>query len=111
MAELGDGLRLAAEALQPIGILRQRLGQRLDGYIAVEAFITGAETHAHAASAELLLDPVAANPPARRQHHQMLASAPENEKPAPCMARRAPESGAGSCSCGSSEVLVTFGMP
>jgi hypothetical protein len=46
-------LRLALESSHAIGILRERLGQDLDGNVAVELGVSGAPDLSHPALAEL----------------------------------------------------------
>ena len=58
--ELGDGLGLALETREPIGVGGHRLRQHLDRHIAIEPLVVRAVDHAHPALADLLDDAVVA---------------------------------------------------
>ncbi len=60
MRQGGDGLRFAFEPCQGARIVRQRLGQDLDGDIAIQLGVAGAVDLAHATFAELADDFVGA---------------------------------------------------
>ncbi len=69
VVELGEQLRLALEARQPLRVLGEGSRQELEGHIAVEAGVAGPPDLAHASSAELLGDLVVAQ---RLAGHQRL---------------------------------------
>jgi len=53
MIQRGECLGLALEAGEPLGILRERLGQDLDGHLAAEMCVRGAVHLPHPADANL----------------------------------------------------------
>jgi hypothetical protein len=60
MRELGDGARLAAEALQLIGVRRDLAVHQLDRDLPLERLVERAVDRRHAAGADLGIEPVAA---------------------------------------------------
>ena len=52
MGELGDGLGLALEAGEPLGVAGHLLGQHLDRHLAVERRVSRAIDHTHPALAQ-----------------------------------------------------------
>ncbi len=54
VVEGGEQLGLALEAGQPLGVAGERVGEDLDGDLAVEGRVEGLPDHAHAALADLL---------------------------------------------------------
>ena len=73
MRQRGDGLRFAIESREPLRIARDRLGQNLDGDVAIEARIARAIHLAHPTSAKRIEDFVAAEPAAGGQGHGALS--------------------------------------
>jgi len=69
VGEPGDRLRLALEALEPVGVLRHRLGQDLDRDLAVEPPVPRAVHLAHAPGAEGLDDFITTQPVTGRECH------------------------------------------
>ncbi len=69
VAERCEHPRLALEAREPLGVLRQVLGQHLDRDVAAEARIPRAVHLAHAADAEGRDDLVGTDARARRDRH------------------------------------------
>ena len=66
MVQRRSGLRLAPEAFQRLRVLRDVVGQELEGDETVQARVLGLVDHAHAAAAELSEDAVVRN---RRVDH------------------------------------------
>ena len=60
MAEAGEQFRLALEAGQTVGVVREGLGQRLDRDVAAESRVARAIDLTHAAGAERREDLVGA---------------------------------------------------
>jgi hypothetical protein len=56
MIQRCEDLRLASEARQAVGIVREVLGQHLDGDVAIQARIAGAPDFAHAARTNLVYE-------------------------------------------------------
>ena len=61
MAQCGDGLGLAAEALQELRFVRLAGVQDLDRHPALELWLVGTVYHGHSAAPDLVSDPVAAD--------------------------------------------------
>jgi hypothetical protein len=72
MREGGDGLGLALEPRERLGILRGRLGEDLDRYDAVQLRVARAVDLAHAARAELRNDLIGAETPPGIQWHAAI---------------------------------------
>ena len=92
--ERREQLGLALEAREPLGILRELGGQRLDGDVAAEARVARAIDLAHAARAERRDDFVGAESGAGGEwhpgnlHHWRFRSTPRvTSRRAPCVRR------------------------
>lgn len=70
VVEGGQELCLALEALETVGVLREDIGQDLEGDIAIEPGVTGAVHDAHAARPQGGLDFVRADAGAGGERHR-----------------------------------------
>ena len=74
MVQRREGARFALEASPAIGVLRDRVGQHLDGHVALQPRIAGTIHLAHTPCAERADDLVGANPRPGDQAHRATRS-------------------------------------
>jgi hypothetical protein len=72
LIERGERFGLPLEPRHTFGIIRKRLGEDLDGHVAIDLRIAGAVDLTHPAGPTGRLDLICADPRARRQAHDRI---------------------------------------
>jgi len=76
MVELCRRFRFAFKSAQPIRVVGERLGQRLDGHVTIQPCVAATVHYPNAAVSDLMRDLVVPHSCARNERHELIGRAP-----------------------------------